>query len=120
MEVADFGIRVNAVAPGAMDTDMLTELLEAGPEAAGNAEYEQGLRRRNQGGDLPEKAAELIVFLLSPDSAGISGRLLSAVWDPWTDLSRFREELRGTDIYTLRRITPEDRGYNWGEGRAKP
>jgi 3-oxoacyl-[acyl-carrier protein] reductase len=33
--------------------------------------------------------------------------LISAVWDDWENLSA--EKLKGTDIYTLRRIVPEEK-----------
>ena len=52
-------------------------------------------------------------FLASSKSDGVTGKLLSAVWDPWQDLSRYKQELNTSDIYTLRRITPEDRGKKW-------
>jgi 3-oxoacyl-[acyl-carrier protein] reductase len=35
------------------------------------------------------------------------------VWDPWRDLGSHRDELAGSDIYTLRRIVPGDRGKTW-------
>ena len=46
----------------------------------------------------------------SAASDGITGKLISALWDPWEKLRDFRAELEGSDIYTLRRIVPEDRG----------
>ena len=52
----------------------------------------------------PEVAAELVAFLLSAESAGVSGRLISAVWDPWRD-DAGRALLRGpSDFGRLRRI----------------
>ena len=69
--------------------------------------------RVEEGGEPLERAAELCVFLLSNDSDGISGKLVSAVWDPWRTLAEHRIELGQTDIYTLRRIRPEDRGHKW-------
>jgi 3-oxoacyl-[acyl-carrier protein] reductase len=53
------------------------------------------------------------VFLAGPGSDGVTGRLISAVWDPWRDLAAYRDELTGSDIYTLRRIVPGDRGKTW-------
>jgi 3-oxoacyl-[acyl-carrier protein] reductase len=50
------------------------------------------------------------VFLASAASDGISGRLLSAVWDDWAGLPARRERLAHSDVYTLRRIVPADRG----------
>jgi 3-oxoacyl-[acyl-carrier protein] reductase len=113
-EVADFGIDVNSVAPGALNTRLLDELLEAGPEKVGKGFYNDALRQRAKGGDSLERAADLCVFLASAASDGITGRLLSAKWDPWSELDRHQEELSRSDIYTLRRIVPADRGQDWG------
>jgi hypothetical protein len=55
------------------------------------------------------------VFLGSAASDGITGRLLSAVWDPWEQLPSHRQDLDRSDIYTIRRIVPKDRGFPWGE-----
>ena len=49
------------------------------------------------------------MFLVAGASDGISGRLLSALWDDWEALPAQREQLAGGDVYTLRRIVPEDR-----------
>jgi hypothetical protein len=54
------------------------------------------------------------VFLASAASDGITGKLLSAVWDPWETLPERRKEIESSDVYTLRRIVPKDRGLNWG------
>ncbi len=112
VELAPQGIRVNAVAPGAMNTRMLEAVLEAGAGAAGK-EFGKAVEQKQKGGVPPEKAAELVAWLVSPASEGISGRLISAVWDPWPALAARAAELAGSDIYTLRRITPEDRGKKW-------
>ena len=60
------------------------------------------------------KGADLAVFLGSAASDGITGKLLSAVWDPWETLPEHRTELNASDVYTLRRIVPDDRGFKWG------
>jgi len=100
-EVADLGIRVNCVAPGVLNTDMLREVLRSGLERVGATSD-------------PRLAAELIVYLASEESAGITGKLISAVWDPWRNLHLHVEDLKNTDVYTLRRILPEERGKAWG------
>lgn len=112
-EVKGTPITINAVAPGAMNTRMLEQVLEAGPRAAGAAEYERAERQLQTGGTPPEQAAALCVFLLSDESEGISGRLLSAVWDSWEQLPARAAVLENTDVYTLRRIVPSDRGLPW-------
>jgi 3-oxoacyl-[acyl-carrier protein] reductase len=113
-EVREDHIDVNALAPGALNTRMLDEVLEAGPEKVGNLFYERSLKQKQSGGTPLEKGAELAVFLGSALSDGITGKLISAVWDPWASLPEHLDELNGTDIYTLRRIVPRDRGKTWG------
>ncbi len=114
-EVADDGIDVNAIAPGALNTTMLDEVLEAGPEAVGEAFYAKAVQQHENGGTPLERGANLAVYLGSRRSDGITGRLLSAVWDPWEELEQHAETLRDSDIYTLRRIVPAERGQGWGE-----
>lgn len=113
-EVRDFNIDVNTVAPGALNTRLLDELLEAGPEKVGKAFYEQSLKQKESGGTPLSVGASLCTFLASLESDGITGKLISAVWDPWKKLPEMIEELKKSDIYTLRRIVPEDRGQSWG------
>lgn len=102
-ELRPYHIDVNAIAPGAVNTRMLEEVLLAGKEKAGE-EYEKALKQKEEGGTSPELAAELALFLASPLSDGITGKLISAVWDPWQE-STFQEKLRSDkDFATLRRI----------------
>ena len=49
----------------------------------------------------------------SPASDGVSGRLLAAPWDPWATLDQHAPALARSDIYTLRRILPEERAQNF-------
>lgn len=109
-ETRDTGIDVNAVAPGALNTRLMDDLIAAGPEKVGAEFFAKMTKVRDSGGTPLDKGAELCVWLASAASDGISGRLLSAVWDDWSHLPERTEQLAASDIYTLRRITPDDRG----------
>lgn len=112
-EVRGCGIDVNAIAPGSLNTRMLDRVLEAGPDAVGRELHARAVRQRDEGGVPLEKGAALAVFLASAASDGITGRLLSAVWDDWERLPERRQEVAGSDVFTLRRIAPKDRGLPW-------
>jgi 3-oxoacyl-[acyl-carrier protein] reductase len=115
-------IDINAIAPGAINTRLTDEVLALGPEIVGEAEFTaaQKVKARmsptpaaNDAGVTLAKALGLIEWLLSEASDGVTGRLLAAPWDPWPTLSRHVPELEKSDIYTLRRIVPEDRSAKW-------
>jgi len=114
-ELKDHKITVNSVAPGAVNTKFTEDLLKAGPEKAGKETYERVLRQKESGGISSDKAASLTAYLLSEKAKNITGRLISAVWDPWPTLHERADELSKTDIYTLRRIVPEDREVDFSE-----
>lgn len=114
-EVRGLGIDVNAIAPGALNTRMLDEILAAGPEKVGKTFYEKSLQQKESGGAGVTKGADLALFLASPASDGITAKLISAVWDNWADWPAHRAELSNSDAYTLRRITGRDRGLHWGD-----
>jgi NAD(P)-dependent dehydrogenase (short-subunit alcohol dehydrogenase family) len=110
-ELRSANIDVNAIAPGPLNTRLLDEVLAAGPEKVGVDFYKRSLKQRDEGGAPLDKGAALAVFLASAASDGISGRLLSALWDDWASLSEKRTTMLAGDVYTLRRIVPEDRGW---------
>jgi NAD(P)-dependent dehydrogenase (short-subunit alcohol dehydrogenase family) len=112
-EVRGTGIDVNAIAPGALNTRLLDQVLEAGQEKVGFDFYERSLNQKTEGGASLENAAGLAVFLASEKSDGISGKLISAVWDAWESFPEHLGELNNSDVYTLRRIIPSDRGFSW-------
>jgi len=104
-ELSSRGIRANCVAPGFVATEMHQATLAAGVDAVGREYYEQTRAAvAGGGGDPPELAADLVAFLLSDEADGISGKLISARWDPWREPG-FQKRLREqADLATLRRI----------------
>lgn len=113
-ELKAFHVDVNAIAPGALATRLVDEVLAAGPEKVGTAFFEKNKTWKEKGAVPLELGANLAVYLASAESDGITGKLISAQWDPWQDLQQHREDLAKSDIYCLRRIVPEDRGKKWG------
>jgi len=109
------GIDVNSIAPGALNTKMMEDLLKAGPELVGKEFFSKMKYASEQGGTPLEVGARLAVFLASKESDGITGRLISAPWDRWEDWPKHLAELDKSDAYTLRRITGKDRGLTWGD-----
>jgi 3-oxoacyl-[acyl-carrier protein] reductase len=103
-EVRPYNIQVNAIAPGAVNTRMLDEVLAAG--AAAGAELAAAQKRQTQGGTPAEVSAELIVFLASAAADGLTGKLISAPHDPWREWASKAAELNATPLYTLRRLDP--------------
>ncbi len=112
-ELRSSHVDVNAVAPGALKTRLVDQVLAAGPEKVGEAFFSKNKKWSEEGATPLELGASLCVYLASPESDGITGKLISAQWDPWQKLHERRDELAKSDIYCLRRIVPEDRGKKW-------
>lgn len=115
LECKDDGIDVNAIAPGALVTRMMEQLLDAGPDKVGQAFYDRMKRIAGEGGTPLDVGAALCVFLGSAESDGITGKLIAAQWDRWEDWPQHLDELNSSDVYTLRRITGRDRNKSWGD-----
>ncbi len=112
-ELKKYNIDVNTVAPGAMNTRLLNEILEAGPKYVGEEFYKNALNQQKSGGTDMIHAISLIQYLSSSRSDGITGKLISAIWDPWKKFNLYKDKLNNSDIYTLRRIIPEERNEKW-------
>lgn len=113
-EVREWGIDVNSIAPGALNTRLLDEVLAAGPDQVGETFYNRSLKQKEGGGAGLQKGTDLALFLASTASDGITGKLISAIWDPFPEFPQHADDLQKTDVYTLRRIVPRDRGLKWG------
>jgi 3-oxoacyl-[acyl-carrier protein] reductase len=82
---------------------MITLQLAAG-SLAGEKALEEARRTKAEGAS-PQEAAALAVFLASSASQGLSGRLISALWDDWRSLGFRLHEVMASQLYTLRRIS---------------
>jgi NAD(P)-dependent dehydrogenase (short-subunit alcohol dehydrogenase family) len=108
-ELAAREIFVNAIAPGAVNTRLLDELLTAGPERVGSEFYNKSLQQRENGGQSPEKAAALCLYLFSDKAHGLYGKTLSAIWDNYQSIEN-PASVSGTDLFTYRRVVDNKGG----------
>jgi NAD(P)-dependent dehydrogenase (short-subunit alcohol dehydrogenase family) len=99
------GVRIYAIAPGAVRTNMTDEVLEHG-EKAGSKALEEAVKIKEEGGEPPEKAAELCFFLATRRPFCLSGKLIH-VNEPYREyVDRLEEKTQGTvatDYGLLRR-----------------
>ena len=113
LEVNEFGIDVNAIAPGALTTRLTDQLIAAGPDRVGVSLHARMSKLQKEGGTPLSVGASLCAYLASAESDGLTGRLIAAQWDPWPFTEPIKSKLEASDIYTLRRIVPTDRGESW-------
>lgn len=102
--------RINAVAPGFVATSIHDATLEAGPERSGY--FFERTKQQVKNASSPTVAASLISFLMSEASIGVTGRLISAVWDPWREPA---EKSRLTDDPSFGRLRRID-GQRYFDG----
>ena len=114
-EVQTQNIRVNCIAPGAMKTSLLKEVVASGANVVGQREFEIAETVFSQGGASLDNVANLALFLASEAGQGISGKLISAIWDHWQEWPKHIDQLQASDAYTLRRIAGYERGMDWGD-----
>jgi 3-oxoacyl-[acyl-carrier protein] reductase len=102
-EMKPFDIQINAIAPGAINTRMLDEVLTAG-KTAGDVALSQAKQQKRTGGDSVDAVVALAVFLASEESGGLTGKLISAQHDPWREWAGKADELNASPLYTIRRL----------------
>jgi len=111
-EMAEYGIEINALAPGFVATRLHEETLKAGRERS-DAVYDSTVQRLQRGAIPASVAGRASAFLLGDAARGITGKFVAAPYDGWSEWPKHLEELDGGDLFTLRRILPIDRGLNW-------
>jgi NAD(P)-dependent dehydrogenase (short-subunit alcohol dehydrogenase family) len=99
-EVRPYGVWVNAVSPGAHPTSMLR--LIANSHLAPVPERERAALRLGQPADYRRLTA-CIEFLASERSAGLTGKFISAQFDPWQTWVGRGRKISDHDGLTLRR-----------------
>lgn len=101
-ELQKENIQVNAIAPGGVASDLNLNLLKLNKSVVGEEMYQTARLLKEQGGTPPELAAKLVAFLVSKRADHITGRLLSAKWDPIEELEKANALTQ--NLYRLRRI----------------
>jgi NAD(P)-dependent dehydrogenase (short-subunit alcohol dehydrogenase family) len=107
-ELAARQVRVNAIAPGGLTTGFMDPVLNAPPGAVDDSLRAVASTLQPLGDpppiELDANLAELLTFLVSNESAWLTGKLLSARWDSVTSLRESKETLANTSLLNLRRI----------------
>ena len=112
-ELSSYNVDINAIAPGAMSTRMIEQVIDAGPEIVGDEFFKKNQNWKQNGATSMELGTNLTVYLSSDDSNGVTGKLISAQWDDWKNFGNHLDDLQNSDIYTIRRIVLEDRNKKW-------
>jgi 3-oxoacyl-[acyl-carrier protein] reductase len=106
-ELKGTGVRLNAIAPGAIDTKLQDQVLAAGERGGEIFQRMQAMRDTGKGATPVDVPARLAVFLASDASECLTGRLISAPHDPWESWDAKQiEHIAASEWYTLRRLDP--------------
>ncbi|MHB8512025.1 MAG: SDR family NAD(P)-dependent oxidoreductase [Actinomycetota bacterium] len=104
-ELKDTGVRVNAIAPGLVDTKLQDDVLAAGANAGDLLQKIRKARETGEGTVSPELPASLALFLASDESKPLTGKLIAAPYDGWESWDAKRiDEVMQKPWFTLRRI----------------
>ena len=114
LENLNENIRINAIAPGVMPSKMQMEVVE-NETLRDSKDYITSMKSLSDRHYDATKLLDLCDFLLTEKSDGITGKLISVEWDNWAEWPNNLDQLKNSDLYTLRRITCRDRGYVWGD-----
>ncbi|MCP2727781.1 SDR family NAD(P)-dependent oxidoreductase [Limnofasciculus baicalensis] len=112
IEMTPHNIEINCIAPGFVITRLHQQTLAAG-KLAGDQFLETTKAQIEKGGVPASVGGSSAAFLISDQAKGITGKFVAAPYDGWKDWPEHLEELKSTDIFTLRRIIPKERGMDW-------
>tara|TARA_A100001011_G_C14303419_1_gene841918 strand:+ start:49 stop:936 length:888 start_codon:yes stop_codon:yes gene_type:complete len=118
-ELESHKIYINAVAPGPINTRMLDEVLSENPETVGRSFYKKSINQKKTGGTDMNKILKCIEFFCHKKSDGISGKLISVLWDDWHKFTNYKKILNKSDLGTIRRIAGRDRNINFFDKNEK-
>ena len=127
-ELREYGIRVNAIAPGAIDTRLQDEVLAAGQRAGALADRIRKMRETGEGATPIMVPVALAVFLASDSARALTGKLIAAPHDRWEEWDEHRISeimaqswftLRRIDEFTLRPLVESSRSPSLGGQKAK-
>lgn len=102
-EVEEYGIDVNTMAPGPVPTRLHREVIRQAA-GAGETEVRKAREIMDGGPGQVERVVGLVRFLAGPQSDGLTGRLISAVWDEWDTFPERLADIRRSELYTMRRV----------------
>ena len=106
LELDKFNINVSAISPGPINTKMFYDQLKTNKDLLGEENLKTLLDQEASGGESPDNACELALFLASQSDNVFNGRVISAVWDDWEKISN-NPSIKNDD-FKMRRIVPKD------------
>ena len=105
-ELAPLNIKINALAPGFVNTEIHNKTLEVGKDLSGDQHYNLTLQKQKEGSIPIELPVKCIDFLISDEAKELTGKTISASFDPWGKKSFIKiiPDINNSELYTMRRI----------------
>ena len=114
LELHPRNIRVNAISPGAAATDIHKATVEAGPQRAGEVQYQRALSLMADDQASLDRVIVCVRAMLSSSFDRLTGKTISCNFDPWQTEAFLAniDNITMSDLYTLRRMNV----FNLNEG----
>ncbi len=105
-ELRPKNIRVNAISPGIVATDIHKATIAAGEERAGRLQYRRTMAIMQEGGPTLDDVVNCLKAMLSPPFDRLTGKTISANFDPWQTKAFIAniDDITSSDLYTMRRV----------------